>query len=180
MSGTRTNEAKPKGPYHHGDLAGAALRVALSTLQVESFDALSMRKIAGTLGVTHGALYRHYKGNDALLEAIVTHGYRQLAADVADFAGGPEPFCRAYVRFALGNGPLYNLMMERLPVDRSLDLESSIREQIQIAVTTIGSDLEVKRKWAILHGGITLHRMGTLMKRDDEAAEDFLVQLAGY
>ncbi|HEX8171721.1 MAG TPA: TetR/AcrR family transcriptional regulator [Thermoanaerobaculia bacterium] len=58
----------------------AILDVAEEIYRTEGAEALSMRHIAGTVGVSATALYRHYRGKEDLLNAIADRGFEELAA----------------------------------------------------------------------------------------------------
>jgi AcrR family transcriptional regulator len=53
-------------------------------LDQEGPQGVTMRKVAGAVGLTPMALYRHYPNRDALLNAIADSGFMQLAATLAD------------------------------------------------------------------------------------------------
>ena len=72
------NEIMSKQSYHHGDLREALLKAALGRLEEERASEISLRKLAGQLGVDHTAVYRHFKNRDALLAAMIEVGYREL------------------------------------------------------------------------------------------------------
>ena len=55
--------------------------VALTLFAERGYAGTSMRDIAGALGITKGALYRHYTGKEAVLAAIVA---RMEALDTAE------------------------------------------------------------------------------------------------
>ena len=47
------------------------LKTALNLFAQRGFDAVSMRDIAGELGITAGALYRHYAGKQDIFQSIL-------------------------------------------------------------------------------------------------------------
>lgn len=53
--------------------ADAIVTRALKIADEEGFDTLSMRKLAGSLGVTAMSLYNHVAGKDDLLDLMLTH-----------------------------------------------------------------------------------------------------------
>ena len=76
---------KKKGHFHHGDLREAAIEEAVRVIERDGAPALSLRKIAKSLGVTDPALYRHFGSRDELLAEVGLRGYlavvkRQAAA----------------------------------------------------------------------------------------------------
>lgn len=56
--------------YHHGDLKEALIRTALNTLDEGRGDELSLRDLARSIGVSHGAPYRHFTDREAILKVI--------------------------------------------------------------------------------------------------------------
>jgi AcrR family transcriptional regulator len=71
------------------DLRAACLRAAMELLEADGATALSLRAVARRAGVSPGAPYRHYPDRDALMSAVATLGYRELAAHLA--ATHPAP-----------------------------------------------------------------------------------------
>ncbi|GAA3218799.1 TetR/AcrR family transcriptional regulator C-terminal domain-containing protein [Nonomuraea helvata] len=56
-----------------GERRGQVLQAAIELLDEVGLDGLTMRRLAGRLGVQAGALYRHYPSKQALLDAMVAH-----------------------------------------------------------------------------------------------------------
>ncbi|MER6002222.1 TetR/AcrR family transcriptional regulator C-terminal domain-containing protein [Nonomuraea angiospora] len=56
-----------------GERRDQVLRAAIELLDEVGLDGLTMRRLAGRLGVQAGALYRHYPSKQALLDAMVAH-----------------------------------------------------------------------------------------------------------
>ncbi|MDT9701332.1 TetR/AcrR family transcriptional regulator [Streptomyces sp. P17] len=107
-------------PYHHGDLRSTLLAGAERTLRTKGVSALSLRELAREAGVSHAAPGRHFKDKQALLNALALAGYDRLEQTLraADDPALPlEPrltaLARAYLRFALDNGELLELMYAR-------------------------------------------------------------------
>jgi AcrR family transcriptional regulator len=64
----------------HRRIAAEARRL----LEVEGVDALTMRRVAGAVGITAMAVYRHYPDRDGLLNALADEGFAELAGRLAD------------------------------------------------------------------------------------------------
>ena len=62
------------------------LRAALDLLDEVGLDALTTRRLAASLGIQAGSLYRHYPSKNALLDAMAGHLLSGVAED--DPAGG--------------------------------------------------------------------------------------------
>jgi AcrR family transcriptional regulator len=105
--------------YHHGNLHAAVLAEAEAMLAESGVEGLSLREVARRAGVSHGAPRRHFPDKQALLSALVEHGYGRLGAQVeaamADasgtFAQRLTAFAQVYVDFAVRNGELMTLML---------------------------------------------------------------------
>lgn len=79
-----TTKAATQKPYHHGDLHGEILCAARELLEENTAASLSLRAVAKKVGVSHTAPYRHFKDKEDLLAGIATHGYDELAAQLAE------------------------------------------------------------------------------------------------
>src|SRR5690349_17563210 len=103
--------------YHHGDLRRALVAEALETIRASGVDALTLRSIGATLGVSRTALYRHFPDKSALLRAVGREGFRLFRTALED-ARRAEPTWRdgframgkAYVRFARERSSHYMVM----------------------------------------------------------------------
>ena len=51
--------------YHHGDLRGALVALALETIEQEGPEAVALRNLAQRAGVSGMAPYRHFADKDA-------------------------------------------------------------------------------------------------------------------
>jgi AcrR family transcriptional regulator len=107
-------------PYHHGDLRAALLAGAEDTLREKGAAALSLRELARTTGVSHAAPGRHFKDKQALLDALALTGFERMTQAVhgADDPSLPlqtrlTALARAYLRFAVDNAALLELMYAR-------------------------------------------------------------------
>jgi AcrR family transcriptional regulator len=115
-----TVNIKSDEAYHHGDLRAAAIALGLEKLGSQDVPDLGLRAIARELGVSATALYRHFAGKEALLEALAAEGIRQLGASqkaAAQRAGGGTAAFQAtgvaYVEWAVNNPALFALTFAR-------------------------------------------------------------------
>lgn len=72
----------------------AILTAALALFSRKGFEGASMRDIAGEVGITQGAIYKHFKSKDDVLDAICTRMEQSdhEHAENADVpTGNPEP-----------------------------------------------------------------------------------------
>ena len=88
---------------------------AIALVRERGVGELSMRALAGRIGVTAPALYAHFANREALLRACAQVGYDEL--DARFRAGDPRSpidmnwvSSRSYVRFAMDEPELFALM----------------------------------------------------------------------
>lgn len=112
--------SQKKLKYHHGELRSALIEAALHILATEGMDSLSLRVLARATGVTQAAPYSHFRNKDDLLAAVAETGFQRLALQMAEEATGQptvqariEKLMSAYIRFAVANKPLFQLMFGR-------------------------------------------------------------------
>ncbi len=117
---SRVNMVRMDKPnYHHGDLANALIAAALAAVEQDGPDAVSLRDLAQTLGVSRAAPYRHFADRDALLASVAARGFDDLnigyeAALAAEGGGGEKLRAagRVYLDFARRRPGLFQLMFE--------------------------------------------------------------------
>jgi AcrR family transcriptional regulator len=116
MSKSATPEQKR---YHHGDLKQALLDETARILREEGESALSLRRLASSLGVSRTAPYNHFENKDALLSAVAEEGFgrfekamRSVRRRHRNSSGGQffRALVHAYIKFALNNQEYYDLM----------------------------------------------------------------------
>ena len=71
-----------KTRYHHGDLRSALVDQAVALITAQGDVSFSLRDLAGRIGVSHAAVYRHFADKTALLNAVAAHGFALLAQAV--------------------------------------------------------------------------------------------------
>ncbi len=105
--------------YHHGDLKQALLEETARILREEGESALSLRRLASSLGVSRTAPYNHFKNKEALMSAVAEEGFRRFektmnaVRDRHRKSSGNELFralVQAYLKFAMKNQEYYDLM----------------------------------------------------------------------
>jgi AcrR family transcriptional regulator len=85
-------------------------------LDKEGADAVTMRRVAGAVGITAMAVYRHYPDRTGLLNALADTGFEELAALQAStrFSGNVEQrltkTLEVFLDYALQNPRLFELM----------------------------------------------------------------------
>ena len=92
------------------------MAVAERILRKEGIAAVTTRRVAGELGLTPMALYRHFRGKDALVQALVEIGFAHWERRLARAVKARSPRRRldnalaAYRDFALAEPRLFELM----------------------------------------------------------------------
>ena len=89
---------------------------ARELLDEHGAEGVTMRKVAGAVGITPMALYRHYPNRDGLLNALADKGFTELAAKLTSLrlTGTPErqllKILDAFVDHAFDSPRLFELM----------------------------------------------------------------------
>ena len=198
-------ESPPGGSrarFHHGDLRNAALAAALTLVETQGPEALTLREVAAAAGVNHRALYRHFADLDALRLDLAAQGFHALADALADALveactdpgkggrDGRAALLRGYVRFALTRPNLYALMFGMKGGDflRHPVLAPAVRRVTDRAAEIFRraddppgfSDRlrdRVVSGWGLAHGLCDLWRRGALRARDPGEAEAYILAL---
>jgi AcrR family transcriptional regulator len=127
--GRRAATARRAGPrrsYHHGNLRRALLDAALSLVEREGAEALTLRAAARRAGVSQAAPYRHFRDKDALLAAVAEEGFRAMTEAMSratvPHEGDPLACFRArgmaYIQFATSHPAQFKVMFGRVAADR--------------------------------------------------------------
>lgn len=145
--------------------------------------ALTLREAARRAGVSHAAVYHHFRDKQDLLAAVAEEGYRELARRM-DAAGRRAPagpvermhaLARAYVQFAAARPTHFQVMSE--PQMHSTGMErEALREahdaalgrlvetvaEAQRAGELVGEDPSpiAIGLWTLVHGYAESHRTG--------------------
>lgn len=108
-----------KSTYHHGNLAQVLLEAALKLVEQGGAEAVSLRDLAQSLGVSRAAPYRHFPDRDALLATVAARGFEDLIVLYENALASPgdgraklRAAGRAFYDFATQRPGLYRLMFE--------------------------------------------------------------------
>ena len=162
------------------DLRRVILDHARHLLVADGYDALSMRKIAGSVGCSATSIYLHFENKDALTHALISEGMALLydtlrgAVEGIDDAGARlHALSQTYVRFGLDNPEYYEVMfqlhperMARYPAEeyrrarRNVELfgetiEAGLADGALISPNP--PDVASAVLWTALHGLVSLH-----------------------
>jgi AcrR family transcriptional regulator len=160
-----TSPVASQDRYHHGDLRRALIDAALDAL-ADGSELPGLRELARRVGVSSAAPYRHFQNRDELVSAVAAEGFARFAATLEQAAAGRPAelhlvgMARAYVRFALDNRPLFQLMFSP-GLDRAGDPALKGVVERALAPLTAAAAREAGRRdplevalgaWALVHG----------------------------
>jgi len=156
------------------------LSAALKLFVEESFEGTTMRRIADEIEYTPGAIYSYFKDKDEICYALHTRGFEMLGAmmneALAKVGKRVDPIERlrvigqTYIRFALDNPSLYDLMflsrqtgkkiVEKQEWEPGMGAFATLREVVQMIVTKHQLDWDVDALtflcWSHVHGAVSL------------------------
>ncbi|MBM7831769.1 AcrR family transcriptional regulator [Agromyces cerinus] len=132
--------------YHHGNLRQALLERAWATIDSDGLDALSLRRLARDVGVSHGASARHFADRTALLDAISVEGFARMndaltaaVASETQFAGQLRAAGLAYIGFAVEHPAILDLMYKaKHHPDASPELVRLSRASMAVVIEFVG------------------------------------------
>ena len=141
----------------------AAITAAARLLDSEGPASVTMRRIAGELGIKAPSLYKHFPDKRNLEAAVIAVGLLEFGKAMgAALAVGEDPvraLAEAYRAFALGNPHLYRLIHDQ-PLPRDLlppGLEDSVAEPL---ISVFKDRAQTRVAWALAHGLVSLELAG--------------------
>jgi len=156
--------------------------VARALLDAEGPQALTMRRIAGVLGIKAPSLYKHLPDKAALEALVVAAGFAELAgtlaaaadgadgadgSDGADGAGRLAAIASAYRAYAVAHPHLYRLMNYQ-PLRRDLLPGGLEARAAQPLAEAAGYDeARARAMWAFAHGMVSLEIDGRFPPQAD-------------
>jgi AcrR family transcriptional regulator len=184
--------SQTKASYHHGDLRRALLVAAVKLIEEKGTNGITLRAVAAKAGVTQTAPYRHFDSKQAMIDALVDEGFRELKAQLAAGADQSlDPLARlkeqaiAYAKFAVQRPGHYQMMfLSEQPaeagggtapsafqdlVDTMVD---SIAEAQSVGLIKNEPPLEIALSmWSLVHGLSTLVASRRLAQVDASTLE---------
>lgn len=171
----------PARAYHHGNLRQSLIDAALQVIEARGYQALSLRDLAQTLGVSSAAPYRHFPDRDTLLRACASAGFRrlletqqQVVSQHAAIESRALAMCHGFLTFAEQCPGLFILMYDAGLIQQADDedeLGQLLRRVYEGVAQTQRAVLEgpllqarVIAMWSTLYGYARL-RQGNLLKR---------------
>ncbi|WAL63362.1 TetR/AcrR family transcriptional regulator [Amycolatopsis cynarae] len=162
--------------------------------ETEGWEAVTTRRLAERIEYSQPVLYSHFKGKDAIIEAVALQGFEELAAALRAARAGVDgaegegaalaAVLRAYARFAAANPVLYDAMFARatgLSFGRP-DTPEPLRAGFAALLDVLGPvagewdpGMFTEVAWSAVHGLITLYRDGRLPPEHQEARLNLLI-----
>ncbi|MEH3148491.1 MAG: TetR/AcrR family transcriptional regulator [Methylobacterium frigidaeris] len=174
-------EASDRRGYHHGNLKEALIEAARRFIAERGLGGFTLVDAARLVGVSPAALYRHFRGREALLEEVAERGFADLAGRLGRALRGPgtplERFTRmgeAYLTFAEEEPGYYAAIFEARPVaagppeapPRDRDafglLVEALRTTFPDGFGTVDPRFVALEVWSLSHGIATLAAAGRL------------------
>jgi AcrR family transcriptional regulator len=173
-------------PYPAKTNAQTILIAAIEYLEQYGEEALSMRELASSLGLSPHALYRYYPDRAALEGAMAEEGFRRFRQALVDALGtrvGKQALratATAYLTFARAHPAWYSLLM-RFHVQTPGLMEAG-HEMWTFVVGLVEQVTGVENAasvavalWAFLHGFVQLER--TAILNEEKPSSGFEVGL---
>ncbi|WP_037364515.1 TetR/AcrR family transcriptional regulator [Amycolatopsis orientalis] len=182
---------RSRGAHTRTHLVEAAIRL----LADGGPEALQARKLAAEIGASTMAVYTHFGGMAALLDAVAREGFRRLIANMATVGQTDDPvadlyqLALAYRRTAVEHPELFTLMFREAgahgqPVGDLMknrqdgEAAASFRGMVAAVGRTIeagrlqGDPLAVAAQvWSAVHGYVTLELLGHFGRGDRGVTE---------
>ena len=137
----------------------------------DGWPAVTMRRLAGELGVTQPVLYSAFDSRQALIDAVALSGFDDLAAALEAADASPMARMLAYLDFAAAHPRVYEAMFS-LPSGLTFAADDT-PEPLRHAFSGIrdafpdADETQAEVAWAAMHGLATLQASGRL--RADQA-----------
>jgi AcrR family transcriptional regulator len=156
-------------------------QAALAILEVQGPEAVSMRRVAGAVGITPMAIYHHFPNREALLNAVAAQEFATFLSyiEARPMRGSPETqlisAMEAYIDYAFDRPRIFDYVFaqprpgaRRYPDDfrarRSPTLNpiaDAVRAAMRAGVLRKDDVWEVALElWALTHGYVALYRAG--------------------
>ncbi|MDG4764512.1 TetR/AcrR family transcriptional regulator [Solwaraspora sp. WMMD406] len=186
-SGSKAGATRSR--YHHGNLRQALLDAAVELIARNGVQGFSLSAAARAAGVSTAAPYRHFATKEALLAAVVEHGWEQFAATLRRAAQRhpDDPLARLaalgrrYIEFAVTRPAVFRLLFGERERDRLRsaaglttfatlqDCVRQAREQGQIQ-PRLDDRAVAHAAWGIVHGLATLYLDDVLAVTEPDAS----------
>ena len=166
---------KQNGSYHHGNLKRALVDAYIELLETVPVEKLSLRKLAGHVGVAPTAVYNHFADKEALRSEIKLRCLRHFTEYLNNSSEGeqsPEKrirnLGRAYFQYSVEHVRYFEMMFQdELPdesitqelIDASTAAEMSVRSAVvdllrkhNLPLNPYTEGLGTFTCWSLAHG----------------------------
>lgn len=179
------------------EVESTVLSAAIDLTNRHGADAVTVRSLAATAGVSPMSIYNHFGDMTGVFDAVFIAGFERLTEYLDEDGGRLEPFAtirrrgHRYRAFALENPALYAVMFLRaVPGFEPSDdahlhaalafgrLEDPVRRLADAGLVDRASvALVAQQLWSAIHGAIALELGGMCKFADAEVTFDGLVDL---
>lgn len=157
--------------YNFDNVYTRLVNAAWAALLSRSASSLTLREVAGAVGITVPALYKHFADRDALIDQLAAAAFRKLAIEVRAASTRAEPGLRvraalgAYFTFARKRPFLLELAFSPRYRDRGrFSMFAQDRAAFRVHLgEALAQDLErlpqtreIEQLWSLLHGAAVL------------------------
>lgn len=179
-------------PYPSQISAEAILKQAITMIEADGVESLSMNKLAAALGVKASSLYRYFKNKAELLRAVNSDTVSHLfdALDKAlDLNAEPKTQllegARYYRAFAFENAASYGLLFTNTIDDLRPDEDENLRRILpyQALISKICGDdhsLDATRGFLALMHGFVMLEISQQLRRGGDLDAAFEASVAAY
>ncbi len=136
----------------------------MTILERDGESALTMRRLASSLGIKASSLYKHFSDKDGLELELVIAGFEEVAPRFEEAVRGSPgrpltALAKTYRAFAHDHPHLYRLMNDRpLPRDR---MPEGLEQRAAMPLLDATGSLDLARAtWAMAHGLVMLELNG--------------------
>jgi AcrR family transcriptional regulator len=153
------------------------IRAARDLAESDGWPAVTMRRLAGELGVTQPVLYSAFTSRQALIDAVALNGFDDLAAALEAVDASPKARMRAYLDFAAAQPRVYEAMFS-LPSGLAFAADDDTPEPLLRAFSGIrdafpdADETRAEVAWSTMHGLATLQASGRLRPSHVQARLD--------
>lgn len=161
--------------YHHGNLKREIANKAMQILKEKGTDEINLRELARSIGVSHTALYRHFKSKNDVIAYLAFIGFTQLCKHLD---GAEERKClkgrasslislgESYIQFVIENPIHYQLMFHPSLANKSAfsDLQNAAKKSFSFLLAAMDDGINNGKyrnedprgmavsAWALVHG----------------------------
>ena len=184
----KTKQKRTAG-QKHGDLRMALIREGLALIDEKGIEGVTIRAVARNAGVAHSAPANHFRSRQAMLTAIATIIFTELADltinAITDLAGKPEraiqAFAEACFEFAFNTPNRYQLLWQRQLIDQDDPALAKEMDRVYDALLSLLRPDQARHRvdietdaiaiWSMIHGYISMRLDGNLVAAEDSVSK---------